>query len=92
MPFFMPFVVSAAEATLATVAQQVTQSLANALARKLKENHGNDSSIHFRLEMLDASLNTELDCVSRRDEKIMNWFVLAGVISHLPYLGWIYPS
>ena len=47
---FMPFVVSAAEATLEPAAQQVSQSLANALARKWKENRGKVRSwIHTRL-------------------------------------------
>ena len=47
---FMPFVVSAAEATLEPAAQQVSQSLTNALARKWKENRGKVRSwIHTRL-------------------------------------------
>ena len=46
----MPFVVSAAEATLEPAAQQVSQSLTNALARKWKENRGKVRSwIHTRL-------------------------------------------
>ena len=47
---FMPFVVSAAEATLHPTAQQVMQTLSNALARKWKENRGKVRSwVHTRL-------------------------------------------
>ena len=46
----MPFVVSAAEATLHPTAQQVMQTLSNALARKWKENRGKVRSwVHTRL-------------------------------------------